>query len=147
MNSIKYTITLTALTFTLFLNGCATSGKSIAAGGAIGAGTGAILGGIADPGKNGEFRTRNVIIGGAVGGMAGMLTGALIHDHTENQKQEAYEKGKQSGQKSAPSSGTPPSLSDPRVESKWIEGKVMGNRYIEGHWEYIISEPARWESN
>ena len=44
------------------MSGCATQSKSLALGGVIGAGTGAVLGGIADPGKDGEYRTRNVII-------------------------------------------------------------------------------------
>ena len=38
-----------------------------------------------------------------------------------------------------------PSLRNPKVESRWIEGRVIGNRYVDGHFEYIISEPARWE--
>jgi hypothetical protein len=42
--------------------GCATQNKSAGLGGLIGATGGAALGGIADPGKNGEYRTRNVIV-------------------------------------------------------------------------------------
>ena len=68
-------VQITALS--LAMSGCATQSKSIGLGGAIGAGTGAVLGGIADPGKNGEYRTRNVVVGAALGGMAGMVT-ALI---------------------------------------------------------------------
>ena len=68
------------ITLSLILTtGCATANKSVGLGGAVGAGTGAVLGGIVDPGKNGEFRTRNIVIGAALGGMAGMITGAVIH--------------------------------------------------------------------
>ena len=35
---------------------------------------------------------------------------------------------------------------DAKVESRWIEGRVVGNRYIEGHFEYIITEPTRWNA-
>ena len=38
-----------------------------------------------------------------------------------------------------------PDLKDPKVEARWIEDKIMGNRFIEGHYEYLITEPAHWE--
>ena len=131
----------------LMISGCATESKSVALGGGIGAGAGAAIGGIVDPGSSGQYRTRNIIIGGALGSMAGMMTGALVHEHTESEKQDAYLKGKQAGKTAAPAPGTPPNITNPKIESRWIEGKATGNRYIEGHWEYIISEPAKWESN
>ena len=146
MTTIRYAITLIIPLCICIIQGCATSSKSLALGGGIGAATGAILGGIADPGKNGQYRTRNVIIGSAVGGMAGMMTGALVHEHTESEKQEAFLNGKKSAQMPPPA-GTPPAVSNPKVDSKWIDGKVVGNRYIEGHWEYVITEPAHWETN
>jgi hypothetical protein len=124
--------------------GCATQGKSIGLGGVIGAGTGALLGGIVDPGKNGEYRTRNVIIGAAVGGLAGSVTGAAIHENTEREREIAYLKGRES-KKTSSKSGAMPSLQNPKVEAQWVENKVVGNRYIEGHFEYIITEPTRWE--
>ena len=129
----------------LLLAGCATQGKSVGLGGILGAGTGAVLGGIADPGKDGEYRTRNVIVGSALGGMAGMIAGSAIYDSTAKQKQEAYLKGKASVPQSK--QGAMPGLKSPRVESRWVEGKIMGNRFVEGHFEYIIVEPAHWEDN
>jgi hypothetical protein len=127
----------------LMTSGCATQGKSIGLGGAIGAGTGALLGGIAT--KNGEYRTRNVIIGAAVGGLAGSVAGAAVHENTEREKEIAYLKGRESKQ-SAPQTGAMPSLQNPKVEAQWVESKVTGNRYVEGHFEYIITEPTRWEA-
>ncbi|MCM2279250.1 MAG: hypothetical protein NDJ89_14340 [Oligoflexia bacterium] len=134
-------INVTALA--VALSGCATSSKSIGLGGAIGTGTGAVLGGIADPGKNGELRTRNVIVGSALGGMAGMIAGSVIHENTEEQKREAFLKGQASAPQPKP--GAMPALKSPKVETHWVEGRIVGNRFIEGHFEYIISEPARWE--
>ena len=127
-----------------FTSGCATQGKSIGLGGAIGAGTGAVLGGIIDPGKNGQYRTRNVIIGAGVGAIAGSFAGATLHENNERDKELAYLKGRES--KISPATQGTPSLQQPKVESQWVESKVIGNRYIEGHFEYIISEPTRWES-
>jgi hypothetical protein len=146
LKNLTLILTLTSLS-TFAFTGCATTGKSIAAGGAIGAGTGALVGAIADPGANGQYRTRNVFIGAALGGMAGMATGALIGDGIEDKKKEAYEDGRKSAQKSNESqrpAGSPPELKSAKVEARWIEGKVAGNRFVDGHWEYLITEPARW---
>lgn len=138
-------IHLTALSLLLLTSGCATEGKSVGLGGAFGAGTGALLGAIADPGKRGEYRTRNVVVGAAVGGMAGLVAGAMIHDQTEKKKKEAFLEGRASASQ-ASGQGAMPALSQPKVETHWIEGKVIGNRYIEGHFEYVIVEPVRWEN-
>lgn len=127
------------------LTSCATQNKSLALGGTIGAGTGAIIGGIADPGKDGQYRTRNVIIGTSVGAVAGMATGALIHSNIEDKKHEAYDQGKTDAIKKQQASGTMPNLKNPKIEARWMEGKVIGNRYIDGHFEYVIIEQARWE--
>lgn len=132
------------LAISLLMAGCATQSKSVGLGAAIASGTGAVLGGIADPGKDGEFRTRNVIIGATLGGMAGMVAGSVLHDHIEDEKKEAYQKGRASSP--PPPAGAMPTLKNARVESHWVEGKASGNRYIEGHFEYVIIEPARWEN-
>lgn len=128
------------------MTSCASKGKSIGLGGTIGAGAGAALGGIMNPGKNGEYRTRNVIVGAGIGSIAGMITGGLIHSNTEKKEKEAFEKGKQSATQNQ-SSGVMPELRNPKVEARWVEGRVQGNRYVDGHFEYIIVEQARWEVN
>lgn len=131
------------IALSLAMMGCATQNKSVGLGGAIGAGTGAVLGGIADPGKNGEYRTRNVIVGSAIGGMAGLIAGSVIHQETEKQKKEAFLKGRAS----APSrqAGAMPTLVPARVESRWIEAHSRGNVWVEGHFEHRIVEPSHWE--
>lgn len=125
--------------------GCASQSKSIGFGGLLGAGAGAALGGIVNPGKNGEYRTRNVIIGAAAGGLAGSLTAAAIHENTEKEKEIAYLKGRES-KRSDGKAPSIPTLEDPKVEAEWVESKVSGNKYIDGHFEYIIKEPIRWEN-
>ena len=134
-------------TATLFLQGCATEGKSIGLGAGIGAGTGALLGGIVDPGNNGQYRTRNVMIGAAFGGMTGMAAGALLHDNTETKQKEAFQAGQKSMENKHAAPSESPEVSQPKVEIQWIDGKVVGNRYIDGHYERIITEPARWEAD
>ncbi len=141
-NKIVLVLMLSGL---IFQTGCSSLGKSLGLGTAIGAGTGAALGGIVEPGKNGKYRTRNVIIGAGVGAIAGGFTGAAIHENSERDKELVFLKGKEAQRKSSKSQSTP-SLQQPKVEAVWVESKVMGNRYIEGHFEYIITEPTRWEA-
>jgi hypothetical protein len=143
-NTQFYLVTIFVISLTQLVS-CATQNKSLVLGGAIGAGTGAIIGGIADPGKDGQYRTRNVIIGSAIGGVAGMASGALIHYNTEDKKREAFEQGKSDAVKKQQATGTMPNLKNPKVEARWIDGKVIGNRYVDGHFEYVIVEQARWE--
>lgn len=138
-------IVIVGLTALLLQTGCTTMGKSVGLGTAIGAGTGAALGGIVDSGKNGQYRTRNVIIGAGVGAIAGGFAGSAIHESNEKDKELAYLKGKEAERKSS-KAGSPPSLQEPKVEAVWVESKVVGNRYIEGHFEYVITEPTRWEA-
>lgn len=127
----------------LFLSACASQNKSVGLGAALGGGTGALVGSVADPGRRGENRTRNVILGTGIGAMAGMVAGSVLYEDSEKKRKEAFLKGQASQPKM---DGQPPSLSAPRVETRWIEGRVQGNRYIEGHFEYIIIEPARWDA-
>lgn len=146
MNKFKNRYFLIALIYLgalLLASGCATQGKSAGLGAAIGGGTGALIGHIADPGKNGEYRTRNVILGTAVGAMAGSIAGDASYKELESQKRDAFLKGKASAPQAR--DGAMPTLKNPKVESRWVEGRISGNKYIEGHYEYIISEPARWE--
>lgn len=139
------TVHLAALFVVFLITGCATANKSVGLGGSIGAGTGAIAGGLANPGKDGEFRTRNVIVGSAIGGMAGMIAGSTIHNEMEDQKNDAFLKGKAS--QPSPKAGAMPSLKSAKVDSRWVEGHRVGNRYIEGHFEHIITEPSRWDES
>ncbi len=137
MAAIYFAATLTA-------TGCATQNKSAGLGGLIGATGGAALGGIVDPGKNGQHRTRNVVIGATIGGMTGLIAGSALHQEIKDRETKAYANGRASAPRQA--TGAMPSLREAKVESRWIEGRVVGNRYIEGHFEYIISEPTRWDA-
>ena len=124
--------------------GCASQGQGTALGGAIGAGTGAVLGAIADPGKKGEYRTRNVIVGTAAGGLAGMLAGAVVQNEVERQKKEAFLKGRASNPPQK--RGEMPTLKPAEIETRWIEGHAMGpSVWVDGHYEYRIVSPSRWE--
>lgn len=118
---------------------CSSRSKSVGLGSSLGAGMGAAIGGIMDPGRNGKYRTRNVIIGASAGAIAGGFAGSNLFDQKEQEKEIELLKAK----RSVPAP-TPPELERPKVEARWVESKVMGNRWVEGHYEYVISEPTRW---
>ena len=90
----KWIITTLCLTGLVFQTGCSSLGKSVGFGSAVGAGAGAALGGIIDPGKDGKYRTRNVIVGAGVGAIAGGLVGSSLHTNKERDKELAFLKGK-----------------------------------------------------
>lgn len=141
-NKILVIISLIVL---CFQTGCSSLGKSMVLGTAIGAGSGAALGGIVDPGRKGQYRTRNVLIGAGLGALAGGLAGSELHESNEREKELSYLRGKESERKMGNNKSTP-ALQEPKVEAVWVESKVAGNRFIEGHYEYVITEPTRWES-
>ncbi len=37
-----------------------------------------------------------------------------------------------------------PSLTTPEVRRVWIEPKIESDRYVEGHFVYVIDRPAVW---
>lgn len=61
----------------------------------------------------------------------------------EDERKKGYLAGKSN--LSTITQGTPPELKDAKVESRWIEGRAAGNKYIEGHFEYIIVETSKWD--
>ena len=118
---------------------CASKNKSLGAGGLIGVAVGGGIG-AAIPDQSGNERVRNVVIGSAIGGTAGLLMGAAAYKN--ELKQYEYQKKAPNYPLDPP---IPPSLKKAKVESRWIESKIGGNRFIGGHWEFIIIEPAGWE--
>lgn len=139
----KQVVGIFGLSILVLQTGCSTTGRSVSLGSVIGAGTGAALGGIMS--DDGKYRTRNVIVGAGVGAVAGGFAGSAIHNSNERDKELAFLKGKESERKSVKGQGAP-ELQQPKVEAVWVESKVVGNRYIEGHFEYVITEPTRWEA-
>lgn len=142
-DSFYRTAIVGGLVCVLTMNGCATANKSVGLGATVGAGTGMAIGAIADPGKNGEYRTRNVIIGGTLGAMTGMIAGSAIHSATEKEKAESFK----AGQAAAPAidPNEQPKLIPAQWRAEVVEAKRIGNRFIPRHVEYVITDQARWE--
>lgn len=143
-----FAFTLSILLFSL---GCATTGKSVGAGAAAGGVVGAGVGAIADPGKRGENRFRNVVIGTAVGAAVGAGAGfamdRYVHDEREGAAKDAKEQAtKDAEAHAAASTGLAPKLIPARTEARWVPDQVRGTTFVPGHFEYMIIENARWSA-
>ena len=39
-----------------------------------------------------------------------------------------------------------PSLTSPEVRRMWVPEKIEGNKFIEGHYMYVIDKPSVWSN-
>ena len=130
---------------------CASTGASVATGGLLGGVGGAAVGAMADPGKGGQYRVRNVVVGTAAGVTVGAATGFLLDRHVEDERQKAKAEALRDDKNTPPRSydlgsiGGSPSLIPPRTEAFWVPDLVRGTTFIPGHFEYRIVENAHWE--
>lgn len=47
-------------------------------------------------------------------------------------------------QKSGSDKAEFPHLTKPKLRSMWVPDQIEGNKYIEGHYIYIIEDPGSW---
>lgn len=130
----------------LIMSGCATSGKSVLTGTAVGAGVGSAIGAL-NPGQGG----RNVFIGSTAGSLLGAGAGYLTHKYMEQRetrgKEKAFDENKFSQWLTSQGSSLDPDLpqlSDPIIEKQFIPDQVRGNQYMTGHWVFTIKNPTKW---
>lgn len=135
----------------IFVSACSTPGKSVGAGAALGGLAGAGVGAIANPGKKGENRFRNVVVGTAVGAAVGAGAGYLADRYVQNERDEAEAKGRAEANKE--NAGPPasaafgsPQLVPAKTEARWVPDQIRGSIFVPGHFEYVIIEGARWET-
>ena len=101
----------------------------------IGAAAGSGVGMLANPGRRGQNRAKNVIIGGALGGLLGAGTGYLAQELTNKTENDTHVKDNQDEQKGSnySSKSGNPVLIPPRVESRFWRG-FMG--FFENLWQF-----------
>jgi uncharacterized membrane protein YebE (DUF533 family) len=113
----------------LFLNACATATQSTLLGAAVGGTVGATLG------QAQSQNSQGTITGAAIGVGVGGLLGFLSHKDKKKDETKVESKG---------SEDEFPALTKPKLRSMWVPDKVEGNKYIKGHWIYIIEDPGSW---
>ncbi len=144
---LKRTIFL-GLPFLIFLSGCATAGKSTLLGGIIGSVVGGSIGSLASQGGEPRDRTNGLLIGAAAGGALGALIGN--ETHKEREKKELLASGAFGAANmemfgSGSEKDKRPKLRPAQVRVRYVEDQVKDGVFVPAHFEYEISEPARWE--
>lgn len=146
-NKMNLKVIISTFFLSILITSCATSGQSTMAGMGLGGALGAGVGAIADGGKKGQNRIRNVFIGATAGSLLGAGAGFLTDKAVKDGEKDAFLSGKNEGQKELHHSlGTTndPVLLPPKVEARYIEDQVRGSVFVPAHVEYQIVEPARW---
>ena len=110
----------------------------------LGAGAVGSFGGLATSNYDRHFQAKTVILSSALGGLIGMGVASVIYEQSKNN--EAKRKTVPTYEKMMidPMMKNKPDLIKPRIETRWVEGRIVGDKYIEGHFEYIIVEPTHW---
>jgi len=133
---IKYMIHILSIAL---LSGCSTLKEStmfgIGIGSVVGAGVGAASG---SPSGN---EKRGAMTGAAAGAALGGLLGYL--DFKERSKKEAMK----IGALNADTSAEAPFLTKPKVQRVWVPEKIEGDKYISGHWIYVIERQSVWSKD
>ncbi len=131
MNPIRFVISIIA---TLYLCSCSTLKDSVLLGGGIGATAGGVAGNSIGT-ANG-----NTNAGTLIGAGSGLLLGALIgYSSFKN-----GEKPSQNLKSESTSDPKTPSLSAPVVRKIWVPAKIENNKFIDGHFEFVIERQSVW---
>lgn len=119
---------ISAIVFT----GCASAKKSALLGGAIGGLAGAAIG---------QANSQNTE-GAAVGAIAGAAIGGLIGYSSFKEKPNI-----KNDQETKVDEETFPSITKPKLRAVWVSDKIEGNKYIKGHWIYVIEDAGSWSKD
>lgn len=112
--------------------GCATMGESVGLGAAIGGTTGAVIGNQAGSGSTrGASTFQGALIGAGFGALIGYLG-----KHFEKKKEDKIQL--------MPDVKGTPMLTAPRVRRVWIPAEIDGEKYIDGHYIYVIEKSSSW---
>lgn len=115
----------------LLFSSCATSTQSALLGASIGGGIGGGIGQL----ESGDFK--GTAIGLAVGAGIGSLVGFLSHKEKEGGVGQTVTQMKTEG-------GEFPPLTKPKLKSMWVPDRIEGNKYIKGHFIYVIEDGGSW---
>lgn len=120
------------------LSNCTTLKDSLISGASLGAVGGGLIGNSQEYGDQRNHSTQN---GAMIGAVVGAGVGYLAHKSQKNKKAHNEQSNQNSNEKEIP-----PFLTRPKVKRLWVEDKVQGNRFIRGHWEYVIEEQSEWSA-
>ena len=109
---------------------------------ATGAASGAVVGGlIGNSQGNGNQRDKQTIQGAAIGAGLGALIGFAAHSGKSNSVKTPDLKVQAIGEDTKT-----PSLMAPKVRRIWVGPQIQGEKYIEGHYMYVIEKTSAWSN-
>ncbi|MBK9294890.1 MAG: glycine zipper 2TM domain-containing protein [Oligoflexia bacterium] len=114
----------------ILLNSCATATQSTLLGAAVGGTAGGLLG---------QAQTANsegTLVGAAIGVGLGGLIGLLSHKEKKAEQNKIESTSKDLDEF--------PALTRPKLRSIWVPDAIEGNKYIKGHYIYVIENPGTW---
>lgn len=120
---------LSILTSMTLLSGCASLNDSLVLGGTIGAAGGGLIGN-----QMGRGDPRSTAIGAVTGAAFGTLFGYL--GYKDERRKEKERLGRANGKPNYPR------VSSPEVRAIWVPDKIENDRFIGGHYIYVIEKPA-----
>jgi len=132
----------------LFMSGCATMKDSTLVGAGIGAVVGGTLGAIASHNGSTNKSGAPIIIGASLGGLLG--AGIGYENHKQREKNGTLNPFNTSTSQvqihsAAGSQGKQPTLRPAQVKVRYVEDQIKDGKFIPAHFEYEISEPAKWQ--
>jgi len=110
--------------------------RSTLLGTAIGGTAGGLIGNSA--GRDGK-RDQATAIGAVVGaGLGGLIGYSAYKEKKKKEQQEAL--------KNNPLDANTPSLTAPKVRRVWVPARIEGDKYIDGHYMYVIERTSAWSN-
>ena len=127
----KTVLTSIFIASTFLLTSCATLKSNAFIGGAIGASAGAVGGTlIGAPNHSGT----GTLIGAASGAVIGAIVGLLTEPKSS----------KPINSSSLNKDLSDPSFTSPEVRRIWVPDKIDGNKYIKGHYMFVLERGSVW---
>jgi hypothetical protein len=118
------------LLISLFFTACASQTQSALLGAAVGGGVGGAIGQIDS--RNFKGTATGLLVGASIGSLVGLLAG-------KDQEKKIPE-----SKPVKPDDSEFPPLTKPKLRSMWVPDKIEGNKYIKGHFIYVIEDPGNW---
>ncbi len=115
---------------------CASVQRSTILGAAIG---GTTIGFAGSMMSGDQHRARGAIVGSLVGASIGGVIGYLAYKSTERSDLEKAASVNSS-------SANAPLLTSPKVRRVWVPAKIEGEKYIDGHYMFVIEKTSGWSN-
>ncbi|MBF0363667.1 MAG: hypothetical protein HQK49_21795 [Oligoflexia bacterium] len=133
----------------LLFSSCSTIPKSVS----LGMITGGVTGGLIAPGLVNKEKKNALVIGALIGIALGGIGGYFTHKKLEERDEQVRKdmmfnlETNAINTQSTVGKDSIPDVLKPKVEKIWVEPKIEGGKYIQGHFIWQIIDEARWNED